>query len=199
MEKKINKELVIRLEKEDEYFEVEKLVRECFYDVYRPKCLEHYVLHCLRNDPDFVKELDFVLTKDNKIIGQVIFVKSHIYLDDGQVKDILTMGPICIDKSYQKKGYGKYLLGYSIDVATKLGYKAILIEGDINFYKHSGFEYAKNYHIKYNDFDEKEDTSFFLCKILKPGYLDNIKGTYITPKGYFVSEEETNIFDQKFI
>ena len=46
---------------------------------------------------------------------------------------------------------------------------------------------------------EKEDTSFFLCKILKPGYLDNIKGTYITPKGYFVSEEETNIFDQKFL
>ena len=33
----------------------------------------------------------------------------------------------------------------------------------------------------------------------KPGYLDNIKGTYITPKGYFVSEEKTNIFDQKFI
>lgn len=129
----MNKDLMIRLEKEDEYFEVEKLVRECFYDVYRPKCLEHYVLHCLRNDPDFVKELDFVLIKDNKIIGQVIFVKSHIYLDDGQVKDILTMGPICIDKSYQKKGYGKYLLDYSIDVATKLGYKAILIEGDINF------------------------------------------------------------------
>lgn len=48
---------MIRLEKKEEYQKVENLVRESFWNVYRPGCLEHYVLHQLRNDPAFVPEL----------------------------------------------------------------------------------------------------------------------------------------------
>ena len=53
--------IIIRLEQENEYCEVENLVRESFWNVYRPGCLEHYVLHQLRKDVAFVKELDFVM------------------------------------------------------------------------------------------------------------------------------------------
>ena len=56
--------IIIRLERENEYHEVENLVRESFWNVYRPGCLEHYVLHQLRNDPAFVPELDFVMGED---------------------------------------------------------------------------------------------------------------------------------------
>ena len=42
--------IIIRTEKEKEYREVENLVRESFWNVYRPGCLEHYVLHQLRKD-----------------------------------------------------------------------------------------------------------------------------------------------------
>lgn len=52
------KDYRIRLEKKEEQREVENLVRESFWNVYRPGCLEHYVLHCLRKDPAFVPELD---------------------------------------------------------------------------------------------------------------------------------------------
>ena len=51
---------IIRLERKEEYREVETLVREAFWNVYRPGCLEHYVLNQLRNDQAFVPELDFV-------------------------------------------------------------------------------------------------------------------------------------------
>ena len=34
----------IRLEEKSEYRQVEKLVRDSFWNVYRPGCLEHYVL-----------------------------------------------------------------------------------------------------------------------------------------------------------
>lgn len=54
---------LIRLEKKEEYREVENLVRESFWNVYRPGCLEHYVLNQLRNDEAFVPDLDFVLEK----------------------------------------------------------------------------------------------------------------------------------------
>ena len=36
--------IVIRLEEKSEYRKVENLVRDSFWNVYRPGCLEHYVL-----------------------------------------------------------------------------------------------------------------------------------------------------------
>ena len=76
--------IIIRLERENEYHEVENLVRESFWNVYRPGCLEHYVLHQLRNDPAFVPELDFVMTLDGQLIGQNMYMKAVIAVDDGR-------------------------------------------------------------------------------------------------------------------
>lgn len=87
---------IIRLERNNEHRKVESLVRESFWNVYRPGCYEHYVLNQLRNDPDFVKELDFVMEKDGKLIGQNIFMRAVIKTDDGRDLPIMTMGPICV-------------------------------------------------------------------------------------------------------
>ena len=84
----------IRLEREEETREVENLIREAFWNVYRPGCLEHYVIHQLRNDPAFVKELDFVMEKDGQLIGQNMFMHAVIKADDGREIPIMTMGPI---------------------------------------------------------------------------------------------------------
>ena len=189
---------LIRLETTTDHAEVEYLVRESFWNVYRPGCLEHYVLHCLRNDKDFVPELDFVMEKDGRIIGQNIFVKAVICADDGRHIPIMTMGPICIANDLKRKGYGKILLDYSIEKAKQMGAGALCFEGNIDFYGKSGFTYASEYGIRYHGLPEDADASFFLCKELIPGYLDGVTGEYATPKGYFVDEAETEEFDKQF-
>lgn len=55
--------MIIRKETEKDYFEVENLTREAFWNVYRPGCMEHFVLHNLRGDKCFVKDLDYVIEK----------------------------------------------------------------------------------------------------------------------------------------
>ena len=97
--------IVIRLERQDEHREVENLVREAFWNVYRPGCYEHYVLHRLRNDPAFVRELDFVMEKDGRLIGQNMFMRAVIRGDDGVDYPIMTMGPICIAPEWKRLGY----------------------------------------------------------------------------------------------
>ena len=189
---------IIRLEKIEDYFNVEKMVRESFWNVYRPGCLEHYLLNQLRSDKDFVKELDLVIELDGEIIGQVAYVKSHIKLDNNKELQTLTIGPICIDPKYQKKGYGKILLDYSLNKAKELGYGAVFLEGNIDFYKNSSFTYARNYGIRYNGLSIDEDTSFFLCNELKKGYLSGALGEYIIPQGYFIDENKVDEFDKKF-
>ena len=189
---------IIRLEKNEEYRKTERLVREAFWNVYRPGCLEHYVLNQLRNDPAFVPELDFVMEKDGQLIGQNIFVRANIKADSGSDIPILTMGPICIAPEFKRQGYGKILLDYSLGKAAELGFEAVCFEGNINFYRKSGFTFAREFGIRYHGLPEGADSSFFLCKELTPKYLDGITGEYATPQGYFVDESEAEAFDQAF-
>ena len=189
---------IIRLERKEEYREVEKLVREAFWNVYRPGCLEHYVLNQLRTDEAFVSELDFVMEKDGQLIGQNMFMKAVIQADDGRDIPIMTMGPICIAPEFKRQGYGKILLDYSLEKATELGCGALCFEGNIDFYGKSGFTFAREFGIRYHGLSEGADSSFFLCKELVPGYLSGITGEYAPPQGYFVNEEEAEEFDKSF-
>ncbi|WP_410070521.1 GNAT family N-acetyltransferase [Anaerostipes sp.] len=189
---------IIRLERKEEYRKVEELARESFWNVYRPGCLEHYLLNQLRKNADFVKELDFVMEKDGELIGQNVFVKAIVKADDNRDIPIMTMGPICIAPKFQRKGYGKILLDYSIAKAASLGCGALCFEGNIDFYGKSGFTFARNFGIRYHGLPEDADDSFFLCKELTNGYLDGITGEYFTPRGYFISEEEMGKFDKMF-
>ena len=189
---------IIRLERTEEHRETETLVREAFWNVYRPGCLEHYVLNQLRNDEAFVPELNFVMEKDGRLIGQNMFMRAVIKADDGRDIPIMTMGPICITPELQGKGYGKILLDYSLEKAAELGCGALCFEGNINFYGKSGFTYASEFGIRYHGLPEGADASFFLCKELKNGYLDGISGEYTPPKGYFVDEAQAEEFDKHF-
>ena len=193
-----NDNIVIRLEKKEEYREVEKLVRESFWNVYRPGCFEHYVLHQLRNDPAFVPELDFVMELDGRLIGQNMFMRAEIKADDGRDIPIMAMGPICITPELKRKGYGKTLLDFSLKKAQELGCGAVCFEGNIDFYGKSGFVQASEFGIRYHGLPEGEDASFFLCKELIPGYLDGISGEYAPPQGYFVDEAEAEEFYKEF-
>ena len=191
-------EYVIRLERKEDYWETETLVRESFWNVYRPGCLEHFVLHELRSDPAFVSELNFVMEQDGRIIGQNMFMRATIKTDDGRETPIMTMGPICICNDLKGQGYGKILLDYSLERAAALGCGAVCFEGNIDFYGKSGFVYARTYGIRYHGLPKDADDSFFLCKELIPDYLAGITGEYATPQGYFVDEGAAEEFDKQF-
>ena len=194
----MNKNIIIRRETEADHRAVENLIRESFYNVYRPGCLEHFVIHELRNDPDFVPELDFVMEYGGQIIGQNMFMRAKITADDGRTIPIMTMGPICITPGLKRKGYGKMLLDYSLEKAKEMGCGALCFEGNIGFYGKCGFDYASKFGIRYHGLPEGADSSFFLCRELVPGYLSGVTGEYATPEGYLVDEAEAEAFDATF-
>ena len=194
----MNHNCIIRMEEKKDHRAVENLIRESFWNVYRPGCSEHYVIHVLRDDPAFVKELDFVMEKDGELIGQNMFMRTVIDADDGRTIPVLTMGPICITPDLKRQGYGKRLLDASLQKAAQLGFGAVLFEGNIAFYGKSGFDYAGKFGIRYHDLPEDADASFFLCKELIPGYLDGVSGVYRTPQGYYVDDADVEAFDRQF-
>ena len=194
----MNKNCIIRLERCEDHRETENLIREAFWNIYRPGCSEHYVIQVLRNDPAFIPELNFVMEMDGRLIGQNMFMKTVIQADDGSVIPVLTMGPICITPELKRRGYGKKLLDYSLEQAAGMGFGAVLFEGNIAFYGKSGFDYASRFGIRYHDLPEDADASFFLCRELIPGYLDSVTGVYLTPQGYYVDDADVEAFDSSF-
>ena len=187
--------IIIRNETIADHRAVENLVRESFWNVYRPGCQEHYVLHCLRDDPAFVPELDLVMEKDGELIGQNMFMRARIQADDGRDIPIMTMGPICIAPKYKRQGYGKRLLDCSLERAAEASCGALCFEGNIQFYGKSGFTFASDFGIRYHGLPEGADASFFLCRELIPGWLDGVTGEYGPPEGYFAAEQDSEAFE----
>lgn len=185
--------IIIRNETKEDYRKVENLTREAFWNVYRPGCMEHYVLHCYRNNPAFVPELDFVMELNNELIGQVIYVRSEIDCDDGKKLPIMTFGPIGIAPECKRQGYGKRLLDYSMEKAKETGVGALVVTGNILFYGKSGFVPAKTKGVRYLDDPEAD---YLLIKELIPGFLDGISGAYKDPEGYFVCEKNPEAFER---
>ena len=151
------------------------------------------MLHCYRNDPAFVPELDFLMELDGELIGQIIYVQSEIDCDDGRKVSIMTFGPISIAPAYKRQGYGKQLLDYSMEKASEMGAGALAITGNIDFYGKSGFVPAKTRGVCYAD---DPDADYFLIKELKSRFLDDISGTYKDPEGYFVCEKDPEEFER---
>ena len=196
----------IRLEQPQDYREVENLTREAFWNVYRPGCTEHFVLNQYRSNPDFIPELDFVMEtpsplrgtppkQGENIIGHVMFSKAEITLDDGTVFPSWTFGPISIHPDYKRKGYGLKLLQYALEKAKSMGIGLLQMEGNIDFYKHAGFDLANKLRIHYHAEPRESEVPYFLAQELIPGYWGDREGTYCPPKGYFVADEKTEAFD----
>ena len=190
--------IIIRRETPADYEAVEHLTREAFWNVYRPGCTEHYVVHVLRRDPDFVPELDLVMERDGQIIGHVMYMRAKIVADNGREIPMMTFGPISIHPDVQGQGLGKRLLDYSMELAREMGTGALCIEGNIAFYGKSGFVTAGTRGIRYHGEPEQEIVLYVLLKELQPGFLDGVTGIYYTPKGYYVDETAAEVFDRNF-
>lgn len=184
-------DIIIRRENANDFFTAENLTREAFWNVYRPGCTEHYVLHHFRNDPAFVPELDLVMEQNGTLIGQILYVRASIETDDGQVLPILTFGPLSIDPAFQKQGLGKLLVDVSLEKAVRLGFHAVVLTGAMEFYGKSGFVVGKSCGIRYADDPEAD---YFLVKELTPGFLDGVTGVYHDPEGYFIAEKDPDSF-----
>lgn len=191
----MNKNFIIRRECESDYAIVENLTREAFWNIYQPGCTEHYVLHRYRSNPDFIPELDLVMELDGEIIGHVMFSKAVIITDDGRHIPILTFGPISISPEHKRQGYGTVLLRYALEKASEMGFGAVFMEGNIDFYKHSGFSLASSLNIHYHAEPRESEVPYFLGKELVPGFLEGIEGTYHTPRGYYVAFDDPEGFE----
>jgi predicted N-acetyltransferase YhbS len=185
----------LRLEQENDYRIVEEVTRDAFWNVHIPGCDDHLLIHNLRKKDKFIEALDFVAIYDNKIIGNIVYVDAKIQGNDGNEYKICAFGPVSVLPEYQGKGVGSKIIKHTAKLAKEMGYKAILIYGEPNYYKRFGFIESKEYKITNKD---KKYPAALLVWELFPNSLNGIEGIYDEGNIYEVDKEELKIFDKGF-
>lgn len=137
----------IRLENENDYFNVEELTREAFWNLYTPGCDEHYLCHILRTHKDFIPELDFIAEVDGKIVGSIMYSKSYLISGNEEKVEIVSFGPLCVHPDYQRKGIGTALINKTKEIVQNKNIPAIAIYGDPHNYCKHGFKNGLDYNV----------------------------------------------------
>lgn len=188
-------DIQFRKEDKSDYRTVEELTREAFWNYHVPGCDEHYLAHILRSSPAFVPELDYVAIVQGKVVGNIMYSKAFIQGDDSIRYPVLSFGPISVLPQMQKKGIGSALIRHTIKLATDLGYRAIMIYGDPEYYKRLGFKEAEHFSI-----GTAWDTyaTPLLAYELVPDALRNCPGKFFEDDVFHLDETASALFDQNF-
>lgn len=188
-------EIELRIEEEKDYFEAENVVRNAFWNQFQPGCDEHYLLHTMRNSPSFIPELDTVAVYHEQIIGNIVYLKSHIISDDGNKYEVLSLGPLAVLPEYQRKGVGGKLIDYTRKIAQEMGFRAIFLYGDPDYYTKKGFVSAETKQIRTED--NLYHAAMHVCE-LYPDALSGITGRYMENDIYFGDQTKAQEFDTQF-
>ena len=186
----------IRNEERRDRGAVEALTRRAFYNLYMPGCVEHYLVHIMREHEDFIPELAFVLEEDGQIIGNIMYTRARLVDETGREKEILTFGPVCVEPELQRRGYGKALMERSFARAVELGYDAVVIFGSPANYISRGFQSCKKFQVST---EGGRYPAAMLVKELIPGALAGRRWTYRDSPVMAISEEEALRYDDTLL
>lgn len=187
--------VLIRIEEEGDHSRVEELARESFWNLYRPGCDEHYVVHTMRAHPDFIKDLDYVAEIEGIIVGSIMYTKSHIFNENNEKIETATFGPLCVHPEFQRKGIGTRLIEYTKNLVQEKQYPAIIILGDPHNYCKHGFLNGKDYNV--STIDGKYPLGLLVLELQK-GVFDNHRWRFKESNVYEIDQNNVDEYDKRF-
>lgn len=143
-------EYIIRKETPADWAEAEFVTREAFWNVYRPGCDEHLIVHNMRGSKDTIEELNHVVECGGRIVGHIFYTRSWVW-DGETLHPALSFGPISVLPEMQRKGVGSLLIRHTLALAKEMGFPGVLIEGNPNYYHRFGFHDAEKHGIAMPD------------------------------------------------
>ena len=129
----------------------------------------------IRSKKYYVPELEFIMVNEaDEIIGYVMFSRFHI---EGNYEDeLLILTPVAVKTELQRQHISKELIEYGFDVAKKLGFKAVIVEGNPQNYRSRGFDSSYKYGIEAAPSVGLPAPECLMVKELEDGALEHISG-----------------------
>ena len=188
--------LILRPETPSDYRAVEQLTREAFWDVFKPGCDEHYLIHIFRSHPDFIPELSIVAEQDGVIVGHIAYSHAAIVQPNGDRWPMLTFGPLSVRPDCQRTGVGSALMHFTLQRAREMGASAVALCGRPEYYPRFGFRPAGSYGITDAD---GQSPDYLMALELHEDALAGISGVFCESEAFFsLPPDEVARFDATF-
>lgn len=127
----------------------------------------------LLEDPTAQPYLSLIAEQNNQIIGHVLF--TPVKIENSKEQNGYILAPLAVSTSLQRSGIGKQLIKTGLDMLKEQGVEYVLVLGDPAYYSLSGFhtdhQIKPPYDLPYPE--------AWMAQELKPGVLQNIKGTVV--------------------
>ena len=129
----------------------------------------------IRSKKYYLPELEFIMVnEDDEVIGYTMFSRFHL---EGKYEDeLLIISPVAVKTELQRQHISKELIEYGFEVAKKLGYKAVLVEGNPQNYRSRGFDSSYKYGIEAAESIRLPHPDCLMVKELEDGALKHISG-----------------------
>ncbi len=173
----------------------ESLTRDAFWDLYRPGCVEHLILHRLRRSGSHVPALDLVAVAGGRVVGHLIATRAAVRDAASGDEEVLCVGPVSAAPSLQRRGVGSALMERCIAEARRLGHRGMILFGDPAYYHRFGFRNAAAYGITTKTGDNMEP---FMALELRPGALADVTGRFYEDDAFEVDDDAVAGFDARF-
>jgi predicted N-acetyltransferase YhbS len=169
----------IRQEQAADYVEVYQLVKRSFATSSDSDGTEPDYLNEVRQQDTFIPELSLIAEDEKgKIVGQIVLYKTTITTADHTVTELL-LSPICVHPDCFRRGIARSLMEKAFGIAKQMGYGAVFLCGNPDFYRKFGFRPTYELGIFHVD-DKAKTAEWSMVRALTPGALDNISGTINT-------------------
>ena len=129
----------------------------------------------IRSKRFYVPELDLVMVDEtDEVIGMCIFSRFH--LEGKYENELLLLSPVAVRTELQRQHISKELIEHGLEKARKLGYKAVIVEGNPMNYRSRGFRTSAEYGITAHESVGLPATECLMVRELVPGGLEGITG-----------------------
>ena len=178
-------ELIIRKEREEDYYDTEHMVMRAFWNLHGPGCDEHLLVHKLRDAEEYLPELSRVAERDGKIVGAIFASKATVTEKAGDKvieHEVLTFGPLAVEPTCFSRGIGSALLREIKELGRAAGCPGIVICGEPDYYPRHGFVTCEHFGIEHAELGNLP--AFMACPLNE---------TFATVRGRF---READVFEQ---
>ena len=123
----------------------------------------------------YIPGLELIMVNGNdEVIGYAMFSRFHI--EGRYEKELLILTPVAVKTELQRQHISKDILEYGFDAAKRMGFKAILVEGDPRNYNSRGFQASYKFGIEAGPNIKLPHPDCLMVKELEKGALDEMKG-----------------------
>lgn len=129
----------------------------------------------IRGMRTYLPSLEIIALSGDEVVGYAMLSRFHL---DGNYEDrLLILTPAAVKTRLQRQHISKRMLEFGFEQAQRMGFEAVIVEGNPANYRARGFVTAASHGILPGKTVHLPAIECLMVKELKPGALDSIRGT----------------------